>query len=61
MRQFKHQAAMSEYNQMIKHGEMKNDKFTEFRYICLKGRILMRMRKLEDAKMEFDKGIKDLY
>ena len=41
MRQFKYQAAMSEYNQMIKHGEMKNDKFTEFRNICLKGRILI--------------------
>ncbi|MCE7735730.1 MAG: hypothetical protein GPJ54_12680 [Candidatus Heimdallarchaeota archaeon] len=54
MRNFQHHEALVELGQILKFGETLDDKFYEFRYICLKGRILMRWRKLNAAKEEFE-------
>lgn len=56
IRNFQHERAMDEFQQVMKFGEADNDKFSNFRYTCLKARILMRWRRLQDAQQVFKKA-----
>ncbi|MCE7735560.1 MAG: hypothetical protein GPJ54_11825 [Candidatus Heimdallarchaeota archaeon] len=55
-RSFHHREAMIELEQILNYGETLDDKYADFRYTCLKGRILMRWGKLNEAKIEFEKA-----